>query len=218
MYVEKVIKPREDLDQQIDTRMEAIRTLLGTIPGEDPNREGLMETPKRVAMMYEEIFGGYEMDPREILSKTFDAGKMHDDDVDEDAGVYINGLVIVKDIPFYSHCEHHMAPFIGTANIAYVPSDRVVGLSKLARLVECFSRRLQIQERLTNQIADTIQDVLHPLGVMVVIQAEHLCMSMRGVKKPGTKTVTSSVKGVLANNTAARAEVLSLLELKKGGN
>ena len=213
MYVEKQIMPREGLEESIERRKHAVFELLSSIPGEDPTREGLEETPKRVALMYEEIFGGYEMDPHQILSKTFDAGIMHDEDCDED--IYTNGLVIVKDISFYSHCEHHMAPFIGKAYIAYVPGERVVGLSKLARLVECFARRLQIQERLTNQIADTIQEELHPAGVMVVIQAEHLCMAMRGVKKPGTKTVTSSVKGVLATNSTARAEVLSLLGIQE---
>ena len=159
--------------------------------------------------MYEEIFGGYEMDPDEILSKTFSIDSMHDDD--EDVGdIYNHGLVIVKDIPFYSHCEHHMVPFFGHIYIAYIPRKRVVGLSKLARLVECFARRLQIQERLTNEIADTIMDVLDPLGVMVVIKAEHLCMAMRGVKKPGANTVTSAIHGVFTTNDAARAEVMNL--------
>lgn len=214
MYQEKVVKARENYHQQIDQRKSAIEVLLASIPGEDPSREGLLETPKRVANMYEEIFGGYEMDPHEILSKTFDAGKMHDDE--EEAGdIYANGLVLVKDIPFYSHCEHHMVPFIGHAHVAYIPNERVVGLSKIARLVECYARRLQIQERLTNQIADSIIQELDPMGVMVVIQAEHLCMAMRGVKKPGANTITSSVHGVFASTSEARAEVLSLLELKR---
>lgn len=213
MFKEKEIVDRPNLAEQLNDRETAIKMLLGTIPGEDPEREGLRDTPHRVAMMYEEIFGGYEMNPKEILSKTFDAGKMHDE-VDSDAGIYINGLVIVKDIPFFSHCEHHMVPFVGKVSIAYVPGDRVVGLSKLARLVECFARRLQIQERLTNQIADAINEELKPAGVMVVIQAEHLCMTMRGVKKPGAKTITSSVSGVFTTNDAARAEVLSLIEIK----
>lgn len=196
-----------------DQREEAVKSLIMTIPGEDASREGLLETPHRVAKMYDEIFGGYEMDPEAILSKTFDSGKLHDGD-DEDTGdVYSNGLVIVKDIPFYSHCEHHMVPFFGKVHIAYIPGERVVGLSKLARLVECYARRLQIQERLTNEIADDIKMYLDPLGVMVVIQAEHLCMTMRGVKKPGAKTITSSLSGVFENNATARAEVLSLFNL-----
>lgn len=213
MFKEKEIANRPNLSEQLQDRETAVRMLLGTIPGEDPEREGLKETPHRVAMMYEEIFGGYEMDPKSILGKTFDAGKMHDEEC-EDADIYANGLVVVKDIPFFSHCEHHMVPFVGKVDIAYVPGKRVVGLSKLARLVECFARRLQIQERLTNQIADAIKEELKPEGVMVIIQAEHLCMTMRGVKKPGAKTVTSSVSGVFTSNDAARSEVLSLIGIK----
>ena len=213
MFKEKEITNRPDLAEQLNDREIAVKMLLGTIPGEDPEREGLKETPHRVAMMYEELFGGYEMDPKTILSKTFDSGKMHDEEYD-DVDIYANGLVIVKDIPFFSHCEHHMVPFVGKVDIAYVPGKRVVGLSKLARLVECFARRLQIQERLTNQIADAINEELNPEGVMVVVQAEHLCMTMRGVKKPGAKTVTSSVSGVFTCNDAARAEVLSLIGIK----
>lgn len=213
MYKEKEIVPREGLKEQLSDREMAVKILLNSIPNEDANREGLVDTPHRVAMMYEELFGGYEMDPFEILNKTFDAGKMHEE-VDEDVDIYANGLVIVKDIPFFSHCEHHMVPFVGKVHIAYVPGKRVVGLSKLARLVECFARRLQIQERLTNQIADTIKEALEPAGVMVIIQAEHLCMTMRGVKKPGAKTVTSSVSGVFVSNSDARAEVLSLIGVK----
>lgn len=213
MYKEKEIAFREGVLYQLASREQAIKMLLDSIPGESSDREGLVDTPRRVAMMYEEIFGGYEMDPMAILNKTFDAGKMHDE-VDEDADIYANGLVIVKDIPFFSHCEHHMVPFVGKVHIAYVPGERVVGLSKLARLVECFARRLQIQERLTNQIADTINEALAPQGVMVVVQAEHLCMTMRGVKKPGAKTITSSVSGVFTSNSDARAEVLSLIGVK----
>lgn len=209
MYLEKEVKPREDYEEQMAKRKQAVKMLLESIPGELAEREGLVETPTRVAKMYEEIFGGYEMDPDEILSKTFSIDSMHDDD--EDVGdIYNHGLVIVKDIPFYSHCEHHMVPFFGHIYIAYIPRKRVVGLSKLARLVECFARRLQIQERLTNEIADTIMDVLDPLGVMVVIKAEHLCMAMRGVKKPGANTVTSAIHGVFTTNDAARAEVMNL--------
>lgn len=205
----------DELKQDIkDQRMYAVKELLNSIPREDANREGLLDTPERVARMYDEIFGGYTMDPKEILSKTFDAGTMHDDLCD-DADIFANGIVIVRDIPFYSHCEHHMVPFFGKAHIAYIADERVVGLSKLARLVDCYARRLQIQERLTNQIADSIEHELGALGVMVVINAEHLCMSMRGVKKPGSNTITSSVRGVFKNNNSARAEVMSLLALNK---
>lgn len=209
--------------QRIACRESAIRSLLNTIPGEDPLREGLLDTPNRVARMYEEIFGGYDMDPSKLLNKTFSAYGMHDstdfnDDDDDDVEIfdqYNNGIVIVRDIPFYSHCEHHMVPFFGKAHIAYIPGKRVVGLSKLARLVEGYARRLQIQERMTNQIADTIEKELETDGVMVVIQAEHLCMSMRGVKKPGANTITSSIKGRFITNETARAEVMSLLDLHR---
>lgn len=213
MYLDKVVKERQGYEEDMLTRQTAVKMLLESIPNEDPEREGLLDTPSRVAKMYEEIFGGYEMEPHEILSKTFDAGKMHDDD-EETSDIYSNGLVIVKDIPFYSHCEHHMVPFFGHAHVAYIPGERVVGLSKIARLVECYARRLQIQERMTNQIADAIIQELDPLGVMVVIQAEHLCMAMRGVKKPGANTITSSVHGVFTSNSEARSEVLGLLDLK----
>lgn len=211
MYADKKIIPRDNLEEQLSKRKEAIKMLLDSIPHENSEREGLLDTPNRVANMYEEIFGGYEMNPNDILKKTFDAGKLHDDDC-SDADIYVNGMVIVKDIPFFSHCEHHMVPFVGKVSIAYIPEQRVVGLSKLARLVECFARRLQIQERLTNQIADAIIDNLKPLGVMVIIEAEHLCMTMRGVKKPGAKTVTSSINGVFTSNVSARAEALSLIK------
>lgn len=184
-------------------REEAVSILLGTIDGETFDREGLLETPKRVAKMYDEIFSGYQMDPKAILSKAFAEDEHHE-------------MVIVKDIPFFSHCEHHMVPFFGHAHIAYIPNGSVVGLSKLARLVDCYSKRLQIQERLTSQIADMIDSELHPMGVMVVIQAEHMCMSMRGVKKPGSNTITSAVRGVFKDNAnVARAEFLSLIDLKK---
>ena len=194
----------------MEKRQLAVYQLLSTIPHEDPEREGLLDTPYRVAKMYNEIFGGYAMDPLEILNKTFTV-----DDGDDDAGLYQQGIVVVKDIPFYSHCEHHMVPFIGKVWVAYIPTKKVVGLSKIARLVECYARRLQIQERMTTQIADALVEALHPLGVMVVIEAEHLCMAMRGVKKPGTNTVTSAVRGVFAEDGAARAECMSLFGLQK---
>lgn len=177
---------------------DAIRLILRSI-GENPHREGLEATPNRVYRMYEEIFAGYNMKPKEILGTTFS-----EDDHQE--------LVLVKGIPFYSHCEHHMVPFFGKAHIAYIPNGKVVGLSKLVRLVYCFARRLQIQERLVSQIADTIEDVLHPIGVAVIIEAEHMCMSMRGVRSPGTTTVTSAVRGAFRDDEKARAEIMSLIK------
>lgn len=193
-------------------RKDAVKMLLDSIPGENSKREGLVETPDRVARMYDEIFGGYEMDPLEVLNKTFTVDKAEQVRAGD---IYQNGIVVVKDISFYSHCEHHMVPFIGKAWVAYIPTDKVVGLSKIARVVEGFARRLQIQERMTTQIADALEEALQPQGVMVVIEAEHLCMAMRGVKKPGTNTVTSSVRGVFAENDAARAECLNLFGLQK---
>lgn len=158
-----------------------VREILKLI-GEDIEREGLHETPARVTRMYEEIFGGYEIDPREVLGVTFEENHQE--------------LVIVKDIVYYSQCEHHMAPFFGKAHIGYIPSGRIAGLSKLARLVEVVTRRLQVQERITSQLADIMEEVLDPAGVMVVVEGEHLCMCARGVKKPGSKTITSAVRGV----------------------
>jgi len=173
-----------------------IREILRLV-GEDVEREGLLETPARVARMYEEIFAGYSVDPRDVLGVTFD--EQHEE------------LVIVKDIVYYSQCEHHMAPFFGKAHIGYIPSGKIAGLSKLARLVEAVTRRLQVQERVTSQIADTLEEVLQPHGVMVVVEGEHLCMCARGVKKPGSKTVTSAVRGNFRNSAALRAEFLDLL-------
>lgn len=173
-----------------------IREVLRLI-GEDPDREGLLDTPKRVRRMYEEIFAGYEVDPREVLGVTFD--EQHEE------------LVIVKDIVFYSQCEHHMAPFFGKVHIGYIPSGRIAGLSKFARLVEAVSRKLQVQERITSQIADIFEEVLKPHGAMVVVEAEHLCMCARGVKKPGAQTVTSAVRGRFRKDAALRAEFMSLV-------
>lgn len=174
-----------------------IREILKLI-GEDVEREGLLETPARVTRMYEEIFAGYSIDPRDVLGVTFD--EQHEE------------LVIVKDIVYYSQCEHHMAPFFGKVHIGYIPSGKIAGLSKLARLVEAVTRRLQVQERITSQIADTLDEVLKPNGVMVVVQGEHLCMCARGVKKPGSKTVTSAVRGQFRNSAALRSEFLELLK------
>ncbi len=174
-----------------------IREILKLI-GEDVEREGLLETPARVTRMYEEIFAGYAVDPRDVLGVTFD--ERHEE------------LVIVKDIVYYSQCEHHMAPFFGKAHIGYIPSGKIAGLSKLARLVEAVSRRLQVQERITSQIADILEEVLVPHGVMVVVEGEHLCMCARGVKKPGSKTVTSAVRGQFRQSSALRSEFLELLK------
>ena len=165
----------------------AVRVLIAWA-GDDPNREGLLETPARVARSYGELFGGYEQDPRAILSKTF-----------RDVGGY-DDIVLVKDIPFHSHCEHHMVPFVGKAHIAYLPHDGVVGLSKLARLVEVFARRLQTQENLTAQIIDAINENLGPRGAAVMMEAEHMCMTMRGVRAHGVATITHRFTGVFAED------------------
>jgi GTP cyclohydrolase I len=166
--------------------------------GEDPEREGLLETPQRVAAFYAEVFDGLHRDPGEVVDAFF--GEEH-----------YQEIVMVREIPFYSMCEHHFVPFHGQAHVAYIPRGRVTGLSKLARLVEGFARRPQMQERLTAQVADALAERLQPLGVMVVIEAEHLCMSMRGVKKPGATTVTSAVRGIMESQPATRAEAMSLL-------
>lgn len=184
-------------------RIKAADMLLKTFPAEAMGDGVKQETPKRVAKMWDELLAGYEQDPKEILSKTFD--------VDAGGDVNGNGIVIVKDIPLFSQCEHHLVPFYGKVHIAYIPRNRVVGLSKFARLVECYGRRLQVQERLTKQIMDAIVDALDPLGVMVVIKAEHMCMTMRGIQKPGTQTVTSRVHGVFFDKPEARQEALDLI-------
>lgn len=177
---------------------EGVRLILEGI-GEDPAREGLLETPARVARMYEEVFAGLTEDPARHFETTFD--EHHEE------------MVLVCDIPFYSMCEHHLVPFFGKAHVAYIPAadGRICGLSKLARLVEAFAKRPQVQERLTAQVADTLIAELNPQGVIVVIEAEHLCMSMRGVKKPGAKTITSAVRGAFEKSQATRAEALSLI-------
>jgi len=176
----------------------AVAELLVAI-GEDPERDGLVATPRRVAAMYEELFSGLHDDPARHLEVTFSAE--HDE------------MVMVRDIPFASLCEHHLVPFLGRAHVAYIPAEdgRITGLSKLARLVDGFARRLQVQERMTTEIADAIDSVLTPRGVLVVIEAEHLCMSMRGVKKPGTITVTSSVRGLFRTDMATRAEAMQFI-------
>ena len=178
---------------------QGVRLILEGI-GEDPQREGLLETPARVARMYNEIMSGLTQDPEELFVKKFNEGHQE--------------MVIVHDIPVYSVCEHHLIPFYGAAHIAYIPNEKgyICGISKLARLVELFARRPQVQERLTSQVADTIVEQLDPQGVLVVIECEHLCMSMRGVKKPGSKTTTSAVRGILRSSSETRAEALSLIK------
>jgi GTP cyclohydrolase IA len=177
---------------------EAVRLIIEAI-GEDPNREGLLDTPKRVAKMYEEVFEGLNQDPDEYFETIF--GEEHEE------------LVLVKDIPFYSMCEHHLVPFFGQAHVAYIPRNgRVTGLSKLARAVEAVAKRPQLQERITSTIADSIMRKLEPHGVMVIVEAEHMCMTMRGVKKPGSKTVTSAARGVFAEDSHARSEIISLIK------
>ena len=183
------------IDQQAIA--DAMHQILKAI-GEDPGREGLVDTPARVARMYAEVFEGMHRDPRENLYRVFVADEHQE-------------MVLVRDISFYSMCEHHFLPFYGTAHVAYVPDGRVTGLSKLARLVEGFARRPQMQERFTTQVADSLMDVLAPRGVLVVVEARHLCMEMRGVGKPGTITQTSAVRGQFRSNPATRAEALALI-------
>jgi GTP cyclohydrolase I len=176
----------------------AVREILVAV-GEDVDRDGLRDTPARVARMYAEIFAGLHEDPQQHLTVTFEAG--HDE------------MVMVRDIPFFSCCEHHLVPFVGKAHVAYIPGPdgRITGLSKLARLVDGYAKRPQVQERLTGQVADEIQRTLQPRGVLVVIEAEHLCMSMRGVKKPGSTTVTSAVRGQFRESVATRAEAMDFI-------
>ena len=190
-----VSSPARPFDAEAAER--AVRDLLVAI-GEDPERDGLQDTPARVARAYAEMFRGLRMTADEVLATTFDLG--HDE------------MVLVKDIELYSTCEHHLVPFHGVAHIGYIPNadGRITGLSKLARLVDVFAKRPQVQERLTTQIADSLMRILEPRGAIVVIEAEHLCMSMRGVRKPGAKTVTSAVRGSL-RSPATRAEAMSLI-------
>jgi GTP cyclohydrolase I len=189
------LKAASKLDK---TRIEkAVREILLAI-GENPNREGLKETPRRVAKMYEEVFSGIDIDAKDVMTVFTTEG--HEE------------MVILKDIPFYSMCEHHLLPFYGKAHVAYIPrKDRLSGLSKLARIVETVSRRPQLQERITTQVADTIMKVLKPYGALVIVEAEHLCMTMRGVKKPGSRMTTSAIRGVFRKSAATRAEALQLI-------
>jgi GTP cyclohydrolase I len=189
-------------NQEIVTRASFVKCLIETIPKEYSDRNGLQETPLRVAAMYEELFKGYAEDAEQILKDAMfiDAGKKN--------------LVLVKDITFFSTCEHHMMPFFGTVSIAYIPQDgKIVGLSKLARVVEVFARRLQVQERLGEQILDAIKSVMNPFGVAVIIKARHTCMEARGVNKPGTETITSALDGVFFLDEKARTELMQLLTM-----
>ena len=181
---------------------QAVRLFLEAI-GEDPTREGLLDTPKRVARMCDELFMGMEVDPGKIIKV------LRSEDHDE--------IVLVKNIPFHSVCEHHLLPFVGVAHVAYIPEGRrVTGISKLARIVEAHSRKLQVQERLTTAVAESIMDALRPRGVLTIMEAEHMCMTMRGVKKPGSLTVTSVVRGIFRENPATRAEAMALIRNGSG--
>lgn len=178
----------------------AVRELLLAI-GEDPDREGLRETPDRVARMCEEIFAGLHMNPKEVV-------KIFQEETHEE-------MVLVKDIPLYSVCEHHLLPFIGVAHVVYIPrKGKIIGLSKVARIVDIVAKKPQLQERLTSEIAEIIMDTLSPLGVAVVVEAEHLCMTMRGIKKPGAKTLTSALRGIIRTDARTRAEVMALIANK----
>lgn len=176
----------------------AVRTLLAFI-GDDPLREGLLETPRRVVSAYEELYSGYRECPIDVLDRTFSEIGGYDD------------LVLVRDIPFHSHCEHHMMPFFGKAHVAYLPVERVVGLSKLARLIDVYARRLQTQEHLTSQVVTAIDEVLKPRGVAVMFEAEHTCMSLRGVEKPGAQTLTTQFTGLFRDNTSEQVRFITLV-------
>ncbi len=176
--------------------MAAVQSILEAI-GEDPHREGLADTPRRVADMYAEVFAGLSIDPAEYLKVGFEE--------------HHKEMVLLRDIPFTSVCEHHLLPFVGKAHVGYIPAGRIVGLSKLARVVDAFARRPQLQERLTSQIADMIEEEVHPKGVGVVIEAQHFCMIIRGVKKPGSTMVTSAMRGLFRNNPPTRAEFLQFI-------
>jgi GTP cyclohydrolase I len=199
--VETVASAPTERPSQVEVEA-AVRVLLRWT-GDNPNREGLIDTPKRVAKAYREMFGGYDMNPAEELGRTFEEVAGYDD------------LVIVKDIEFHSHCEHHMVPIIGKAHVGYLPDGKVVGLSKIIRVVDFFAHRLQTQEAMTAQIAGTIQDVLNPRGVAVMLEAEHMCIAMRGIRKQGSTTLTSTFTGVFKDNPEEQARFISLV--RSGG-
>ena len=198
MNKRKPIRAVNDARPSRDEAEQAVRTLIQWA-GDDPAREGLLDTPGRVVRAYEEYFQGYNADPEEILKRTFEEVEGYDE------------MVLLRDIRFESHCEHHMAPIIGKAHVAYLPKNRVVGISKLARVVELYAQRLQIQEKMTAQIAGAINDVLQPDGVAVIIEAAHQCMTCRGVHKPGVTMVTSKMLGAFRENQATRREFLSMV-------
>jgi GTP cyclohydrolase I len=188
--------------EAIARAQEHVRGMLSYL-GENPDREGLLETPARVVRAWDEHFAGYSLDPAEYLAKTFEEVEGYDE------------LVLVSDIEVLSHCEHHMVPFVGKAHVAYIPNGRVVGLSKIARVVDVFAKRLQVQEKLTKQIADALELHLKPQGVAVMMQCQHFCMCYRGVKKPGSWTTTSKLYGAFLNNAASRMELFTLIGLKR---
>ena len=193
---ESILTQKSPMDMQKIEK--AVKMILEAV-GEDPNREGLLDTPKRVAKMYKEIFQGLHEDPNDVLSAKFEVGESE--------------IVIVKDIPFYSMCEHHLLPFYGVAHVAYIPQDGIVtGLSKLARLVDMTAKRPQVQERLTNQVADSLYEGVNAAGVLVTMEAAHMCMSMRGIKKPGSMTTTMATRGTLATDLAQRSYVMQLMK------
>ena len=203
--------PKGTEDEQRDDRLRrptqeeaeaAVRTLL-LWTGDDPNREGLRETPRRVVNAYREMFAGYDMDPNEVLGRTFEEVAGYDD------------MVLVKDISFHSHCEHHMVPIIGKAHVAYLPDGRVLGLSKIARVVEIFAQRLQTQEAMTAQIASAIDDALSPRGLAIMIEAEHMCMAMRGIRKQGSTTLTTTFTGTFRDDPQEQVRFISMV---RGGN
>jgi GTP cyclohydrolase I len=202
--IEKItnLKKNKSLKPSEDEAMEAVKTLIKWA-GDNPQREGLQETPRRVVKSYKDFFSGYTLDPREILTKKFKEVDGYDE------------IIILKDIRLESHCEHHMVPFVGSAHVGYLPNKKVVGLSKLARLVEIFAKRLQIQEKLTAQIANTIDEVLQPKGVGVIIEASHLCVATRGIHKPESRMVTSRMLGSFRNDQATRKEFLDLVGFNK---
>ena len=202
--IEKIsnLKKIKSLKISENQALDAVKTLIRWA-GDNPEREGLKETPKRVVKSYKDFFSGYDLDPREILSKKFKEVEGYDE------------IIILKNIRLESHCEHHMFPFIGTAHVGYLPKNKVVGLSKLARLVEAFAKRLQIQEKLTAQIANAIDEVLQPKGVGVIIEASHLCVATRGIHKPDSKMVTSRMLGTFRSDQATRKEFLELVGINK---
>jgi len=194
-----VEKPKQVLRPSREEAEAAVRTLIAWA-GDDPSREGLLDTPKRVVKAYDEFFQGYQSNGTDVLDKVFEEVAGYDD------------MVLVRDIPFSSHCEHHMVPFVGSAHVAYYPSEGVVGLSKLARVVDVFAKRLQTQETMTAQIVDAIDEALHPRGIAVLIDAEHMCMSMRGVQKQGASTITTRFTGVFRDDPAEQARFMTMLQ------